>query len=227
MLIIGHRGAAGEKPENTLASFKHAIASGADAVEFDVRLTKDNHVVLSHDFHLYRSHKKFDIVRMKTLAELKKITAGSEQPIITLEQVLKVCNGKILTIIEVKDKDCGKAVLEILTKSFKEMLGYVIITSFSSRELSRIRSINKKVKLGMLMRLNPFAFLAWERKLQLSAVGFHRLHLNKLSIQAAHQLKMFVYVYTVNRKGALNYLDKQDVDGVVTDFPALFMSKTK
>jgi glycerophosphoryl diester phosphodiesterase len=77
------------------------------------------------------------------------------------------------------------------------------------------------------MRLNPFAFLAWERKLQLSAVGFHRLHLNKLSIQAAHQLKMFVYVYTVNRKGALNYLDKQDVDGVVTDFPALFMSKTK
>ena len=104
------------------------------------------------------------------------------------------------------------------------MLDYTIITSFSSRELSRVRSLNKKVKLGMLMRLNPFAFLAWERKLHLSAVGFHRLHLNKLAVQAAHQLDMFVYVYTVNRKGSLPHLKKQEVDGVITDFPAKFLS---
>lgn len=224
MLIIGHRGAAGEKPENTLTAIKYAITNGADAVEFDVRLTKDRHVVLAHDFHLYRTHKKFDLIRSKTLAELKKATAGSKQPILTLEKVLSVCDGNIFTIIEVKDRDCGKAVLETITKSYKHMLDYVIITSFSSRELSRVRSINKKVKLGMLMRLNPFAFLAWERKLHLSAVGFHRLHLNKLAVQAAHQLDMFVYVYTVNRKAALPHLKKQKVDGVITDFPAKFLS---
>ncbi len=224
MLIIGHRGAAGEKPENTISAINHAIRSGADAIEIDVRLTKDGVVVLAHDFHMYRTHKAFDLMRSKTLAELKKITAGSEYPILTLDKVLSLCNGNIFLIIEVKSKDGGKAVLELITKSYKEMLDYVIITSFSSRELSRIRSINKKIKLGMLMRLNPFAFLAWERKLHLSAVGFHRLHLNKLAVEAAHQLDMFVYVYTVNRKGALPHLKKQSVDGVVTDFPAKFLA---
>lgn len=224
MLIIGHRGAAGEKPENTLTAIRHAINSGADAVEFDVRLTKDGHLVLAHDFHLYRTHKKFDLIRLKTLSELQKITAGSEYPILTLDKVLQVCSDNIFTIIEVKDRDSGKAVLEMMTRSYKQMLEYTIITSFSSRELSRIRSLNKKVKLGMLMRLNPFAFLAWERKLHLSAVGFHRLHLNKLAVQAAHQLNMFVYVYTVNRRGALSHLQEQDVDGVITDFPSKFVS---
>lgn len=224
MLIIGHRGAAGEKPENTITAISHAIRSGADAVEVDVRLTKDGHVVLAHDFHMYRTHKSFDLMRSKTLSELKKLTAGSEYPILTLDKVLKICSGNIFLIIEIKSKDCGKAVLELITKSYKEMLDYVIITSFSSRELSRVRSLNKKIKLGMLMRLNPFAFLAWERKLHLSAVGFHRLHLNKLAVEAAHQLDMFVYVYTVNRKGALPHLKKQKVDGVITDFPSKFLS---
>lgn len=223
MLIIGHRGAAGEKQENSLAAMKHAIDSGADMVEFDVRLTKDKHVILAHDFHLLRSHKKLDLVRRLTLSELRKRAAGSETPIVTLKEVLKICKGKIFMMIELKDKGSGLAALEEITKFDKDMVDSVLFTSFSARELIRLRNINKKLKLGMMMRLNPLAFLAWERRLHLSAVGFHRLHLNKLAVDAAHQLDMFVYVYTVNRTGALSHLVKRDVDGVVTDYPSKFI----
>lgn len=225
MLVIGHRGAGGEAHENSIAALHTAIDAGADMVEFDVRLTRDDKLVLSHDFHLYRSHKQLDIVRRLTLAELKKRTAGSEQPIVTLDQALKVCAGKIFVMIELKDKGSGLATLELITRKYKDIFDSVMLSSFSTRELSRVRSLNKKVKLAMLMRLNPFAFLAWERKLHLSAVGLHRLHVNKLAIQAAHQLDMLVYVYTVNRTAALSHLAAQDIDAVVTDFPSRFVER--
>lgn len=223
MLIIGHRGAAGEKPENTLASIRAGRLSGADMIEFDIRLTKDNVPVLSHDADLQKTHGLSIKIKDVTLKQLKKRTAGTNAPICTLEEVFHDSLGKIMLNIELKDKHSGLATLELLRKpEYKQHVDKVVISSFSVRELIRVRNLNGKVKLALLMHLNPFAFLAWERKLHLSAVGFHRLHLNSIAIQAAHQLDMFVYVYTVNRKGAVQHLEKKAVDGLVTDFPSKF-----
>lgn len=226
MLVIGHRGAAGQKPENTLAGIREARRCGADMVECDVRLTRDKVPVLCHDDSLKRTHGLSLKIKDTTLKQLQKRTSGGEAPICTLEEVFADSLGKIMINVELKDKHSGLATLELLRKpKFKEHLDKVLLTSFSARELVRVRNLNKKVQLGLLMRLNPFAFLAWERKLHLSAVGFHRLHLNRLAIESAHQLKIFVFVYTVNRKNALKHLRKQGIDGVVTDFPADFIKK--
>ncbi|MFZ1812282.1 MAG: glycerophosphodiester phosphodiesterase family protein [Candidatus Saccharimonadales bacterium] len=225
MLIIGHRGAAGEKPENSLAAIKAGIASGADVLEFDVRLTKDQQLVLMHDKTLVRTHAIHAAVADHTLKQLQKLTAGSSAPICTLAEVFHVALGQIMLNIELKDKGSGLRVLELLgSPEFKGNESMVFLSSFSARELTRVRALNKKIKLAMLMRLNPFAFLAWERKLHLSAVGLHRLHLNPLSIQAAHQLDIFVYVYTVNRPAAKKHLEQQGVDGLVTDYPSKFVA---
>lgn len=222
MLIIGHRGAAGEYPENTPAALQAAIDCGADMVEFDVRLTKDKVAVLMHDPYIKLPSGSIRVIRQTTYETLKKHTKKSDTPIVTLDQAMKLCAGKIFMMIEAKDHGSGVAILELLTQKYKAAFDTSMITSFSVRELIRVRNLNQKIKLGMLMRLNPLAFLGWERKLHLSAVGLHRLHLNPLSVQAAHQLNMFVYVYTVNRKAALKQLETKGVDGVVTDFPAKF-----
>ena len=223
MLIIGHRGAAGEKPENSLAAIKAGRLSGADIVEFDVRVTRDGRVVLAHDDNLSRTHDIDISVSHSTLKELQKRTAGSVAPICTLEEVLHDSLGQVLLNIELKDKGSALAVLDILHRAeYKSRIDMVFLSSFSVRELIRARNLNRKIKLALLVRLNPFAFLAWERKLHLSAVGFHRLHLNPLSIQAAHQLDIFVYVYTVNRPAARANLERQGVDGIVTDYPSKF-----
>lgn len=226
MLIIGHRGAAGEKPENSLAAIKAGRRSGADILEFDVRLTRDGHVVLAHDDNLRRTHGLDMSINKSTLKELQRRTAGSIAPIVTLEDVFRDSLGCVMLNIELKEKGTALAVLDILHRDeFKAHIDKVFLSSFSSRELVRARNLNSKIKLAMLMRLNPFAFLAWERKLHLSAVGFHRLHLNPLVIQAAHQLHIFVYVYTVNRRAALKPLSKHGVDGVVTDYPSKFINR--
>jgi glycerophosphoryl diester phosphodiesterase len=225
MLVIGHRGAAGEKPENSLAAIKAGRRSGADVLEFDVRLTRDGRPILAHDDNLRRTHGLDISIHSLTLKELQKRTAGSIAPITTLEEVFNDSLGRIMLNIELKEKGTALAVLDVLHRdTYKAHIDKVFLSSFSSRELVRARNLNKKIKLAMLMRLNPFAFLAWERKLHLSAVGLHRLHLNPLVIQAAHQLDIFVYVYTVNRRAALKNLDKQGVDGVVTDYPTKFVS---
>ncbi len=225
MLIIAHRGSRGTHPENTIAALREGIASGADMVEFDVRLTRDGELVLFHDFHLYRTHKQMNIIRTLTLAELQKRTAGSAYPIVTLRQALKECGDKILINIEVKDRGSGKKTIELVMSEYKNSLKNIMISSFSARELLAVRKKSKKIALSYLQHINPFAFLAFERSLHLSAVGFHRLHAPQLAIAAAQKLDMLTYAYTVNRLNAIKQLESKGIDAVVTDYPRKFAKK--
>lgn len=226
MLIIGHRGAAGEKSPNTLTSIRAAVDAGVDMLEVDVRLTKDSILVLYHTDTLNKpDNSTGEKINALTYKQLQKRTGSTDSLICTLDEALRECLGSVMINIQLHDKGSGIAVLELLRKpSYIQYADLVLLSSFSIRELIKVRNLNKKIKLAMLMKLNPFAFLAWERKLHLSAVGFHRLHLNKLAVQAAHQLEIFVYVYTVNRKSSLVHLKKQGIDGVVTDYPSRFLS---
>ena len=227
MLIIGHRGSAGTKPQNTIAGLREAIRVGADMVEFDVRLTRDKVPVLHHDFHLLRTQKKIDLISRNTLSELKKRTAGSEYPIVTLEQALKECFGKILINIEVKEVFAASLTLDVLSKYIKKESDWdnVIISSFKPLVLLRIRKRAPHAKLAMLHWFNPLAYILWHRQLNLTAVGFNRLHVNLFSLEVANQLGLFTYAYTVNRPEAAKKLAEKGVDGIVTDYPALMIKK--
>jgi len=222
MLIIGHRGSRGTHPENSIPALREAIAAGADMVEFDVRLTSDGQLVLYHDFHLYRTHKSMRIIRQLTLGELRRRTAGSELPVVTLSQALRACAGQILINIEVKDRGSGAATMRLIKQEFPSLLRDIMISSFSVRELRAVRTISKRIALAQLLHVNPFAFAAHERSLQLSAVGFHRLHAPRLAIETAHRMDMLTYVYTINRPDARRQLEEKGIDAIVTDYPRLF-----
>lgn len=219
MLIIGHRGSRGTHPENSITGLREAIRAGADMVEFDVRLTSDGELVLYHDFHLYRTHRTPRIIRRMTLRELQRQTAGSEHPVVTLTQALKTCDGRIMINIEIKDRGAGKKVIELIKHSFPHLMKEIMISSFSTRELRSIRRISKRASLGLLLNLNPYAFLVYERQLHLSAVGFHRLHAPELAIETARRMDILTYAYTVNRPDAIAKLAEKDIDAIVTDYP--------
>ena len=227
MLIIGHRGSAGTKPQNTIASLREAIRVGVDIIEIDVRLTRDRVPVLHHDFHMYHTQRKFDFVGRHTLSELQKRTAGSDHPIVTLEQALKECFGKVLINIEVKEVLGASRTLDILSSFIKKKSDWdnIIISSFKPMALLRVHKRAPNAKLAMLHRLNPLNYILWQRQLKLTAVGFHRLNLNGFALEVARQLGLFIYVYTVNRPQALNKLIEKGVDGVVTDFPERMLKK--
>lgn len=227
MLVIGHRGSAGTKPENSIAGLRETIRVGADMIEVDVRITKDKHVVLAHDWHMFHSHRKLDFIRRHTLSELKKRTAGSEHPVVTIEQVLKECYGKILLNIELKERGAVAPLLAALEPYLKEEDDWdnVLFSAFNPLILRALRKRAPLAALSMLHYRNPLNFMAWHRILGLSAVGFHRLYITTLSLEVAKRLELFTYAYTVNRADAAEKLINRGIDGIVTDYPGKFVEK--
>lgn len=224
MLVIGHRGAAGLAPENTLDAMEAGAEAGADILEFDIRLTKDGVLVLVHDFHTMRTHHKPSIISRTTYNDLMQFS--DEYPRVTrIEEVLDRYFGVIILNIEVKSRGSGITLIQLLKKKYVKKSSdwdNIIISSFMGYELVRIRRLAKKANLALLHYRNPFIFIAYHRFIKLTAVGFHRLYLNKFALEIAHKAKLFTYVYTVNRTGSLQYLANQGIDGVVTNYPDKF-----
>ena len=101
--VVGHRGAGDLKPENTLAAFNRAIELELDAVELDVRLTRDGHLVLLHDERLDRTTGGNGPLAEHDLRELMSLDAGGGQPPPTLSVALDLLGGSDLAIqIELK-----------------------------------------------------------------------------------------------------------------------------
>lgn len=223
MLIIGHRGSQGTKPENTIASLREAMHADADMIEFDVRLTRDHIPVLSHNLHLYGTRKReLAFLRRYTLAELQRRTAGSEYPITTLDMAMKECFGRIYLNIELKEASAVGPTLEVVSKYAKTKRDWdsLLFSSFKPLALRTIRKRVPHAALGMLHHRNPLGFVGWHKILNLSAVGFHRLYINTIALEVAKRLDLFTYAYTVNRPHAAEKLAEQGIDGVVTDYPA-------
>jgi glycerophosphoryl diester phosphodiesterase len=190
-------------------------------LEFDVRLTKDKIPVLTHDFHTLRTNRDTSIISHHSLVELQERT--KKQPIITLSSVLDEFFGKILLNIEIKGRGTGKAVAELIrdkyVKKSVSRWDNVLFSSFRGTELATVRDISEYANLALLHSENPFIFIAYHRKLRLSAVGFHRLYLNRFALEIARRAGLFVYAYTVNRPYTALRLAEQGIDGVVTDRP--------
>ena len=83
----------------------------------------------------------------------------------------------------------------------------------------RVRRLARHANLALLHDQNPFIFIAYHRFIKLTAVGFHRLHLNSFATEIAKRAGLFTYAYTVNRPGAIHHLAVQDIDGIVTNYP--------
>lgn len=225
MLIIGHRGAAGLAPANTLAALQAGLEAGADMLEIDVRLTKDHVPVVIHDARLLRTHRKLDSVSKLTFDELSELTR--DQPLPTLQSVLDRYFGRILLNIELKSRGTHGPVIDLLESSYisKESdWGNILLSSFMGKELLAVRRRAPHAQLALLHSENPFIFVAYHRFLSLTAVGFHRLYLNRFAIEVARNAGLFIYAYTVNHPATLPLLEAQGVEGIVTNHPDKFIS---
>ncbi len=224
MLIIGHRGAAGLAPENTLEAMQAGVENGADILEFDIRLTRDNVMVLVHDFHTLRTHHKASIISRKTYAELQELFSDHRQ-ITRIEEVLDRYFGTVLLNIELKTRSSAELLVKLLKKKYIKKASdweNIMISSFKVGELLRIRRLEKRANLALLQSDNPFMFVAYHRFVKFTAVGFHRLYLNPLALEIAHRANVFTYTYTIDRPAAISHLTSLGIDGVVTNYPDKF-----
>lgn len=222
MLVIGHRGAAGLAPENTLAALRAGYEAGADVLEFDIRLTKDGVPILIHDASLRRTHDQRITVAHYTLAYLREHTVDHPSKIATLQEILDEFFGKVILNIEMKQRKSAPGIIKLIESQYIKKdtdWNHVVLSSFKVEELKRARTASPHVRLWMLHDRNPFLFISYVKKLGLDGVGFHRPHLHPLALRIARKYKLFSYVFTVNRPEAAVLAARQKIAGVVTDYP--------
>ena len=216
-LKVGHRGARAYKIENTLESYKKAITLGANAIELDVRKSKDGKLIIIHDDNLKRVFGKEIQVNSAKLKELKQLT---ENKIPTLKEALQFIDKKVEKIlVELKEIGYEKKVLEVIRK--EKLKDRVIIVSFHEQALFNVRKVYSKIETGLIYSKykNPI-----DAALKLDTqylVPFYRFTHTK-NITDAHKNNLKVIVWTINtKKEAKEYIAK-GVDGIASDKPDIF-----
>lgn len=228
--VIGHRGAAGAAPENTLASIAKAKELGASWVEFDVKLTKDGHAILFHDDRLERTTDGRGGVAATTLAEIKGLDAGSwfdrsfrGEPVPTFDEALALCAELGLGInVEIKpcagrERETAQAAVTALLEMWPQTMPPPLISSFAPACLRLAHEMAPEMPRGYLAGGLP---RRWRELM--AEYGCATLHLNHRRIVPWQRTSVVaagvpLVLYTVNDgRTARRYL-QAGVAAVFTD----------
>jgi glycerophosphoryl diester phosphodiesterase len=221
MLKIGHRGARAYEPENTLRSFKKALELGVDAVEIDVRATRDGEIVVIHDAEVDRTTNGKGLVNQLTLKEIKQLRTEKDERIPTLEETLRFLDKKVKVLIELKETGLEEKVLKAIGE--KKLEDNVIIVSFIEDALRRVRELNDKVETGLIYARHKNPVKAASNLKAAYLVSLYRFT-HTADVQKAHQNGLKVIVWTVNRPEEVAEYVKKGVDGITSDKPDILLN---
>jgi glycerophosphoryl diester phosphodiesterase len=207
-LVIAHRGASGHAPENSLAAFRLAAASGADAAETDVRISRDGGVIVHHDPELGRAVQGSGPVAARSVHELRALG------IPTLEEVLDVVRPLVLCV-EIKGGD------EIVRRVAPVVAGRdVVFFAFDPEHIRELRREIPDVPVLALYEPDYDARLVERTKeLGAAAVGLDHRAADAAIVEAAHAADLAVFVWTVNAPDDVRRAVALGVDGIITDWP--------
>lgn len=215
--LIGHRGYPAKYPENTLLSFRKAIETGCSGVELDVRLSKDNKVVVIHDKSLERTTNGKGFVSDYTLEELKELDAGKGEKISSLKEVLPEIKD-IKLLVEIKTDAVSD--IEKLCNETVKIAGKrenTFFTSFSMDAVTNVKKLNPELKTGLIFS-RPL--VEPERYAKFLNALCPRLDMLDSKVTAfAKEYKIDLYVWTVNTEDDLKKTKIYDITGIVTNDP--------
>jgi glycerophosphoryl diester phosphodiesterase len=222
MLCIGHRGAMGHEPENTLLSIRKALELGVDAVEIDVYNVEDRLIVI-HDRDLSRTTNGTGYIENCSWAYLRSLDAGKGEQIPTLEEVLDTVNRQVIINIELKGRNTATLVTNLILKYIQQGWSFAdfLVSSFNHYELNQVTAIEPKIKIGMLIYGLPWGYIKIAKKLAAEIVISGLDYVNVELVTAAHQQNLLIWVYTVNQPRDFELMRTLGVDGIFTNYPDL------
>ena len=221
MRIFGHRGAAGHRPENTLASVRHAIALGVDAVEIDVCLSDDALIVL-HDETLDRTTNGHGSYKSWRLDALRALDAGQGERIPLLEEVIALTIDRVALNIEVKEAGIADLVVArtlAATTASPAWRQDILLSSFDVATSAALATLRGPMAFGLLYEEAFDAALRRALVLEASSLHMSLADLDEARVARAHGHGLVVYVYTVNDGAAIARCQAAGVDGVFSDYP--------
>ena len=225
LFLYAHRGASATTPENTLAAFRDALAAGADGVELDVQLSADGVPMVIHDDTLERTTSGSGPVAGHPAARLRALDAGAwfspdfaGEPLPTLAETLQLLAGRLRINLEVKDRQAGTAVLDLL-RDFPA--AEVVVSSFDHALLATLRSHAPELPLAVLQAGGDW-HRALARAQALNACAFHTQAelVSRPLLAACHRVPLPVFAWTVDDPRQARDLARIGVAGVFTNDPA-------
>lgn len=234
MRIIGHRGARGEAPENTLGGFQYIHHLGIRAVEFDVRQLKDGELVIMHDDNFLRTTGQGKNIYQCSRSELQSYNQASIwldwknfEITPTLQQSLKIMQDFEHIEVEVKAvatmAEAEKLVLE-LQKQLHSFEQTAVITSFDLKIHQALKQQYSIFKRGLLVE-DDIQHKAIEQALELDCcqIGWMNSLATDEIIRATQQAHLEISVWTVNEIERAKHLQSLGIDGLITDFPKMML----
>lgn len=232
MQLFGHRGAAGEAPENTIAGIRHAIARGVRRVEIDLRLSADKKIVIVHDSNAKRTTGVNQAIARLTASELSRLDArqfGTPWPrktacgIPTLQRYLNSTPEIQCYQLEVKlDKSSEHALMiEKLGTLFptKSSTKKIVVTSFDYLFLSKLRRQFPHIPIGVISYKTNALSIARDLDCQYFCIN------TKIAkprfIEKVRKTDMHLSVWTVNNPEQIKTLYQLGVDSIISDYPSM------
>lgn len=225
-MIIAHRGACSFAMENTLPAFKKACEIGCDGLEFDVRLTRDNKVVVFHDEGLKRLFGIDEFVREISYAKLRELTEGR---VPLLSDALDSIRSLRLINIELKIDGSFSGILEEMTIRAVRASGLfsqVLFSSFNPLSIGLIKRLRKDARVGFLF--DKDAFYKEIGAVIASFLGSESIHppfeiLNEFMMLHYKEWGLKIFCWTVDRREDVLRMMRLGVDGIITNRPERFI----
>jgi glycerophosphoryl diester phosphodiesterase len=216
--VIAHRGASAAVRQNTLDAFRAAVEMGADWVELDVRRSRDDVLIISHDAHLDDG---------RFIVEHEHADLPDHVP--TLAEALEACQGARVNI-EIKnepddrDYDSHHQISDAtvgLALAYRDV-DELLITSFNLDTVKRIRAVDPSLRVGFVtgfdvMQVQMLLEHAVDAGMDV-IVPYDRT-VDRRFIERAHEAGLSVNVWTVNEEDRMNELIEMGIDGIITDVP--------
>ena len=215
--VVGHRGARGLAPENTLAALEAAVEAGADAAEFDVQMTRDGVLVASHDPVVETDDGPLDI-RGSTWEMVSRARVSGE-PIPRVEELLEAAEKRgIPLLLEVKEPGDAPHLARLLAGRGAERRAAVI--SFYEEAVRSAKSVSRLIP-GGLVYFKPPGMITQCKRLGCEIVLPRYPLATPRAVAFAHRLRLIVVAWTVNEEVRARRLVGAGVDAIATDRPDL------
>lgn len=235
-LIIAHRGESYLAPENTLAAINLAWANGAEAVEIDIHLTKDNKIVVIHDYNTLRLTGVKMVIKESTLEELQSLDIGSYkaskwigETIPTLTEVLKTVPSHGRIVIEIKSSIDILPILQKELQASSLAKSQIEIIAFNFETIAKAKQLIPNYKMLWLLNLDyywPNWLLFFNTKYIINRVKRHKLDgvnvwagklITKRFIYKFAKAQLLVYCWTVNEPNKAKTLFENGINALTTD----------
>lgn len=232
--VIAHRGISAKAPENTLAAFQRAIQIlGIDMIELDVRLSRDEEVIVLHDRTLQRTTTGNGSARNYMLQELKRFDAGSwfhpqfaGERIPTLREILEMVQDKCWIDIEIKSDFLHREQEGLLERRVLETVKYagvaerVMYSSFNHQLLGNLKRLDPTATTGVIYSIfRDYGRMPSKltRRVGASVFVCAKHELTRAMVRDAHDHQIPLYVYTLNSTADVRNIMAMGIQGIISD----------